>query len=247
MRILAFADVHAEEQFLDALRIFLDKEKSGNRKIDCVLIGGDLTDFGPVSFAEDLLNLFRKHSIPVFGVSGNVDPKEVDCILIEKGMSVNKSVKMFGGLKIAGIGGSLPTPYTAQNIITEDEVAAALQKIDTESEIDTRTILVTHFPPYGYFDEVQKGGSRTDSIHAGSKELLKVIKEKSPLLSVSAHVHERHGFTTLGGSTIVKVIPAKQLNVTIITIENSTDAQGVIMPRVTDVNFVNLKPLLLGI
>ena len=55
------------------------------------------------------------------------------------------------------------------------------------SQIDERTVLVSHSPVYGILDIVAMGG------HAGSKSLKKVVELKNPLAHVHGHIHSCFG------------------------------------------------------
>ena len=72
MKMLCVADLHAEEICADYLNGLLEKEKP-----DVVLIAGDLTDHGPLSFAADLLNGLAAKKTKVYAVHGNMDASQV--------------------------------------------------------------------------------------------------------------------------------------------------------------------------
>ena len=64
--------------------------------------------------------------------------------------------------------------------------------------IDQKTLLLTHSPPYGFFDTARGG-------HVGSRAIRKIIKEKRPFVNFCGHVHEHAGIEKLGNTYIVKI------------------------------------------
>ena len=58
-------------------------------------------------------------------------------------------------------------------------------------------ILVTHGPPFGILDFVQRGE------HAGCKDLRDAVERIKPRLHVFGHIHSGHGYMALGGTTFV--------------------------------------------
>ena len=65
MRILAVADFHGNSSAESYLSKFL------TRGFDCVVLIGDLTDFGPPEVAESLLELVKRTGTPCLAVPGN--------------------------------------------------------------------------------------------------------------------------------------------------------------------------------
>lgn len=101
MRLLCVADLHAEETAQEYLKRFLKQEKP-----DVVLLAGDLTERGPVSFASDLLDDLS--GFKVFGVAGNADNDGVASLLEERGVSLHSRVVEFNGVRFAGVSGATP-------------------------------------------------------------------------------------------------------------------------------------------
>ncbi|MEM3167356.1 MAG: metallophosphoesterase, partial [Candidatus Anstonellales archaeon] len=67
MKFLALSDLHASEEALDRLRVIMMREND----YDWIFIVGDITTNGPVSYAEDLLDILREKGL---FVHGNMDP-----------------------------------------------------------------------------------------------------------------------------------------------------------------------------
>ncbi len=64
-------------------------------------------------------------------------------------------------------------------------------------------ILVTHGPPFGVLDEVEREDGNTE--HTGCPSLLKSIDSVGPLYHVFGHIHECYGEKTLEGVQYLNV------------------------------------------
>jgi len=202
MKILAFSDMHGEDEFLDHLRMHL-----AINKYDAIVIAGDIEGS---EYTEELLSILS--GIKVFIVSGNMDSKGVIELLDKKGVLIDgRKQRLDGDWYIAGAGGSLPGPFHTPNERTETEIKIQLEKAD----IDEYTILLTHTPPYGIFDEPMP------DVHIGSRSIREFILNKKPILNICGHVHEQQGQKMLGETLIVKLAPAKNMMVCIIDIDKS--------------------------
>lgn len=74
MRVLALSDLHGEEAVLERLSGLLQRER-----FDLILIVGDITQRGPVSYAEDLLDAIGEENI--LAIHGNMDTQQVIGVL----------------------------------------------------------------------------------------------------------------------------------------------------------------------
>ena len=199
MKLLALSDLHADEDLLDRLRML-----SASKTYDAALFCGDLTTNGPVSYAEEALSLFMRS----FAVFGNMDPPEVAGRISQMGKSVHgRSVKL-DGWKLAGLGGSNPTPFGTPSEFSEEQISAFL----AAAGVDQNTILMSHPPPYGLFDSV--GGD-----HVGSKAVRDCILKNRPLMVICGHIHEYEGQEVLGETLVVKLPAAEKMRAAEITID----------------------------
>jgi len=189
MRVLALSDLHAEEAALEGLRKLLEKEK-----FDLILIVGDITQRGPLSYAEDLLDVLRGEKI--FAIHGNMDTKQVVDLLERRGFLLHLKKAELGGWNFIGYGGSNPTPFNTPTEYSEERIYDELNKM----RMNSRTILITHSPPY------DSGVDRTAAgVSAGSKSIRRIIEEKKPFMNICGHIHENEGEARIGETRIIKV------------------------------------------
>ncbi|MBI4399304.1 metallophosphoesterase family protein [Candidatus Micrarchaeota archaeon] len=191
MQILALSDIHAEEMVIDRLRAILSK-----KTYDLILLAGDLTDIGPVSFVEDLLEPMDK----VYAIHGNMDNEQVIDILEKRNVSVHKKRVRVGDYYLVGYGGSNPTPFNTPVEYEEEQIAKELG----EMRIDKKTILMTHAPAYGVLDQVQ-------GVSVGSSAIKAVVNSKQPMVHICGHIHEQEGEMMSGDTRVIKLGPAMRM------------------------------------
>lgn len=101
MRILALSDLHGEETVLGGVARLIEKER-----FDLILIVGDITQRGPLSYAEDLLDVVRGEK--VWAVHGNMDTQHVVELLERKGIFLHMEKAEIGGWNFIGFGEAAP-------------------------------------------------------------------------------------------------------------------------------------------
>lgn len=192
MRILALSDLHSEEAVLNGLRSLLKKER-----FNLILIVGDITQRGPVSYAEDLLDAIGEEN--VLAIHGNMDTQQVIEALEKRGIFFHLKKVEVGGWNFVGFGGSSPTPFGTPIEYSEEQIYDELSRM----RVNPKTILVTHSPPYNSgVDTTSKG------VSAGSKSIRRVIEEGKPFMNICGHIHEAEGEAVIGNTKVVKVPPA---------------------------------------
>ena len=182
MRILFTSDIHDEE-------IVLEYIEKNEKAWDYLFIAGDIST--NQNYLEDLAKTRKTYVIP-----GNNDPLNLREIFGDKYLH-GKKIRI-GNREFAFFGFSPPTPFGTIGEKTEEEIYIGLKRLNIGSD----TILITHSPPYGVFDNVGRG------IHAGSKAIRRIIEEKQPLANICGHIHEYEGIEKLGNTEIVKLPPA---------------------------------------
>ena len=208
MKLLALADLHADEQALDRLRAV-----AARNDYDAVLFAGDITSAnGPVSYAIELLGLFPQNG---YFIHGNSDGKAVQSALKSHPHYVHGKKIQLGSWNLVGWGGSPPTPFRTVCEYSEAEIEEGLAK----AGVDKYSILMTHAPPFGFFDSVAGQGQRLG--HAGSIAIRKAVEKQQPLLCLFGHVHETTGSMLYKETMMVKLPPAQSLMATEITITDT--------------------------
>ena len=204
MRILLASDIHGSPRAATVIQKNVAKASP-----DLFVACGDLTDFGPVSFAEELLR-----SIPVktFAVPGNCDPYELVKSLDEMGVNLHGKKAKFGGVTFVGLGGSNPTPFRTPFEISEDEIARIL-----EIAMEPKAVLISHPPPFGFGDVTRNG------VHVGSRAVKAIVDKYQPRLVMTGHIHEARGIFK-GPSTIVNPGPASRGNFALIDLDGDVRA-----------------------
>lgn len=193
MRILALSDLHSEETVLDGLSNLLLRER-----FDLILIVGDITQKGPLSYAEDLLDALAEEN--VLAIHGNMDTQQVIDVLEKRGIFFHLKKVDMGGWNFIGFGGSSPTPFGTPIEYEEEQIYNEL----SEMRVNQKTILVTHSPPYDSgVDRTSKG------VSAGSKAIRRIIEERKPFMDICGHIHEA-GEAVIGDTRVIKVPPAME-------------------------------------
>jgi Icc-related predicted phosphoesterase len=205
MKLLALSDLHADEELLDRLRAL-----SSRSQYDAVLFCGDITNRGPVSYAEEAVKLFPN----VYAVHGNMDPPEVVQKLSSLGVLVHGKKVRLREWNLVGLGGSNPTPFHTPNELSEEQIESVLAR----AGVNEFSVVLSHPPPFGIFDTVGQ-------MHAGSKAVRKMVEEKKPIMLICGHIHEYEGKQILGDTLIVKLGPAEKLRAAEITISDSIDVK----------------------
>jgi hypothetical protein len=197
LRILAVADFHGLPDADNYLLKFL------KRGYDCLVLVGDLTDFGPLSAAENIISKVKEIDIPALAVPGNCDPKQVLEILDKYGVNLHAKMVRIGGMSFVGLGGSnltpFNTPFELQEAEIEEELASLTQGVDED------WVLVTHAPPFNTKVDITHGG-----VHAGSKSIRRLIERKQPLVALCGHVHESRNTDKLGRTLVVNPGPVSK-------------------------------------
>ncbi len=190
VKILAVADFHGDSNAESNLSKFIE------RGYDCLVLIGDLTNFGPPEVAESIFERVKGAGVPVLSVPGNCDPKQVLKVLDKYGVNLHGKCEKVGDVTFIGLGGSNLTPFNTPFELTEVEIQEDLAAVHCNNE--SRLVLVTHAPPHGTkADQIEAG------THVGSKSIRQYIEQKQPLVSLCGHVHEGRGIDELGRTLIV--------------------------------------------
>lgn len=205
--IVFLTDIHGKYEVIP--RIFEEEEP------DYVLIGGDLTDFGPL---DGVIPALGDIPAPTFVVPGNCDPKEIVQV-IEASDAVSLHLKNIdlGNITITGMGGSNPTPFNTLFEMSEEDIAAALARVLAKTKKNRWNILVTHAPPKGALDGIGENGE----IHVGSASVASVVREFD--IICCGHIHEQRGVAEFARRICVNPGPASEGNYAVITLDDENE------------------------
>ncbi|MEM2089341.1 MAG: metallophosphoesterase family protein [Thermoproteota archaeon] len=187
LRVFACSDIH--------LRLSLLEEALKNsRHMDIAVCLGDITIFNKgLDAALEKLKALNEHVAIIPG--NNESPEVLEEKTVEKGLIFLHGRKMvFKGFTLAGIGGSLRTPFNTPFEIDEEDFQQLLSSFKDSKNL----VLLSHSPPFNTALDLTHSGD-----HVGSIELRRFIEEESPLLCLCGHVHERAGLSEKIGETLV--------------------------------------------
>ena len=180
MRFLVLADIHARVRVVRFANRHIDE-----LGLDAVLVLGDITHFGPPSWASEFLSQLSR---PAYAVTGNCDPPGTLQEVQRVATSLHMRKVELDGWTLGGFGGSNPTIFNTPNEVPEEEIERGLRPIMEEG-----MVLVVHCPPLGILDltSVRK--------HAGSTAIAKLVQEFRPRVVLSGHIHEARGIVEKDG------------------------------------------------
>jgi len=206
VRVLAIADEIADALWGSALQDLLP---------DVIVACGDL----PFEYLE---NIVSRTDRPLLYVPGNHDPdlraadgwRVMSPLAMPPGpagcINVDGRVEEAGGLRIAGLGGSVryrPGP----NQYTQRQMALRALRLEIKVRLSGKPVdvLITHSPPAGY-------GDSEDAPHRGFVALERLVRRLSPRYLIHGHVNQygpRKPVPQIGRTLIVNAIPSRLLEI----------------------------------
>lgn len=226
MKIIAFGDIHMA--VAEAGRI------PGIREADLVLLNGDLTNYGGVAEAREVLEGIMRLNPNVLAQFGNMDHREVNDYLEDLNLNLHGQARLLRGeVCLMGVGGSNVTPFATPSEFPEEELLhfgdrafrQGLDYISLAQPLHQRKIpqiLVCHVPPFN-----TKVDSLPNGKHVGSKAIRSIIEQYQPDLCITGHIYEakgqdrlgrtpvyNHGMLGLGGWVTIDIVQS-QLSITL--------------------------------
>ena len=190
MRIVAISDIHGDQR----ARRFIDGI-IGASSPDLFVICGDITTFGPASFAESILSGLR---VKCAAVPGNCDPAEVLDVIEKHCISLHGRRVEIDGIQFVGLGGAPLCSHSTPLELEESEIDSFLSQTMVEN-----CVIVSHAPPVGTNDMTKSGKS------LGSSSLAKYVEQYRPRLLLSGHVHEARNVVEKNGTVFANPGPLK--------------------------------------
>lgn len=182
-RLLIFSDIHNDARAL---------EKLMQVDADYYFCAGDL-----VSWARGLDKMgeiLKQRAEKMYVIPGNHESERDIESLCERYGFVNfhNATMNIGGVHVAALGYSSPTPFDTPGEYSEAEIAARLSKFANLNPL----VLICHAPPLDTkLDRVR------DGLHAGSSAVREFIEKHQPRDFFCGHIHEAEGVVEQLGST----------------------------------------------
>jgi hypothetical protein len=182
-RLLVFSDLHNDRKALQGLMQI---------EADCYVAAGDL-----VSWAKGLDKMaepMKSRADRVWVLPGNHESEaDIDAFCDRHGFSsFHGRTFELGGMQVAGLGYSTPTPFDTPGEYSEQEMARRLARFSALAPL----VLICHAPPLGTaLDRIR------DGLHAGSRSVREFIEKRQPRYFVCGHIHEAEGAVIQMGAT----------------------------------------------
>jgi len=199
LRILATTDFHGNAE---AFRKTVSKAKE--TRADIIVVCGDVTHFGPLTQAKELLSLLAKASCSILFVPGNCDPPTLAEENIEGAKSIHGKCKQVGDVCFLGLGGSSPSPFDTPFELSEAKIANILEEGFKNCQERCNLVLVSHPPPKDTKVDVAFTGE-----HVGSFSVREFIEKRKPKLVICGHIHEAVGIDKINDVLMVNPGPAR--------------------------------------
>ena len=187
MKILAFGDVHGDDEALSAIH-----KLAIARNPDILVCVGDFTIFGMdmLVLLEQLNLLAEIIQKPLFLIPGNHEDEDELAEIIseyENITYIHRKAHIHDNVLFIGYGGG----GFAQR---DPDFANFIQEL---GPVQLPCVLLTHQPPFG---------NNLDTLHGkstGNSDYTNFIRETQPLLALSGHIHENFGVQDKIGNTIL--------------------------------------------
>jgi len=197
MRLLIISDIHGHPGNIQSLSQIVKKDPPS-----AILICGDITHFGTLSDAANILKEFKGLGLTLY-VPGNCDPPELaEQSILEEAVNLHAKCTPILGLFFIGVGGSIPTPFKTPFENEEEEVNQILRTAVGQCPNASPRLLVSHDPPYGTDADKTLIGH-----HVGSKSIRSFIDADSPIIVACGHIHESRSSHAVGNTIVVNPGP----------------------------------------
>lgn len=215
MKILVTSDFHGS---LEAARKTALKAQNSNAEV--LIVCGDVTHFGSIEDAEEVLSTLTAIQKPVFFLPGNCDPSELTQTKIGEAVCIHSRCENHGDITVLGVGGGPISHFGTPFEMTEKEVTHVLNQGLKNCFLKRWFILVSHSPPRNTRVDLAYNGE-----HVGSASLRNFIEDKKPHIVLCGHIHEAKGIDYIGDTIIVNPGPARQGNCAVVNFNKKIEVQ----------------------
>ncbi len=196
MKVLALSDLHSEQRVIDSVLSLTTRNR-----YDAVFIVGDISDYGDTKYVDALFEVLDSKN--TYAIPGNMDDDAVRRRLADKCRYIHlKKETIKVKYEIFGIGGGLRGPFGTAYEYDDDELWNKIKN----TALSSPSIVLSHSPPYGYFDEI------SNDVHIGSRSVLRFMQANKPFILICGHIHENKGCIKSDETNIVKLGPASKGN-----------------------------------
>lgn len=202
MIILVGTDFHGDEETFRRFTV-----KAEETKAEVLLIGGDITHFGSIQAAKDLLLILTELRLPIFFVPGNCDPPSLVGVDIEGAVCIHGTHQTYGDVTFIGVGGSNFSPFGTPFEMSDEEIGEVLKRSVKRCLLTPKCILVSHTPPKDTAADKLYSGK-----HVGSISVRRFIEEEKPSIVFCGHIHEAKGTDRIGETIVVNPGSARHGN-----------------------------------
>jgi len=175
MKLFAFTDIYGNKEIIKKIKTEIKKENP-----DILICAGDLSNFG--EHFENLLLMFKPLKLPLLIIPGNhetADQLRKICKKTEFAISLHRGLLKINNYIFLG--------YGEGGFNKEDKDFETLsKKFKKEIKKDSKTILITHAPPY----KTRLDYLETTNSHHGNNSIRKFIEKAQPNLVICGHLHE---------------------------------------------------------
>lgn len=213
MKFLVLSDVHGRVKVIRFANRLLEE-----MALDGVIVLGDITHFGPPSWASEFLSQLIR---PAYAIPGNCDPQGTLQEIEGAATSLHRNKVKLEDWTLGGHGGSNPTIFNTPNEMPEEEIEVGLRPI-----MERGMILVVHCPPLGTLDLTSVNR------HAGSTAIAKLVEEFRPRVVLSGHIHEARGIVERDGTIYMNPGAAKEGYAGML--ELGTEAHATLLDRTSE-------------
>ncbi len=182
-RLMVFSDIHTD---LHALRKAMEVEA------DYYFAAGDLVNWG--RGLDKMAEAMLPKADRVYVLPGNHESAaDIASFCARHGFhDFHGGTLEVGGVHVAGLGYSSPTPFATPGEYSEEELGERLEKFAGLKPL----VLVCHAPPYDTeLDRIHAG------LHGGSKAVREFIEKYQPRDFFCGHIHEAEGAAIQMGAT----------------------------------------------
>ncbi|MBI9111094.1 metallophosphoesterase [Maridesulfovibrio ferrireducens] len=208
MNWIALGDIHQSLNFVSLIPEIHDTTG--------IIVTGDITNHSPLGAMEKFWETISDKNPNILAQAGNMDRNNVTEFLKNKNANIHLEFRELAkGIKIMGVGFSIPTPFGTPSEVSEKQLGQWLEETYEKIGDYDQLILAVHDSPYNTKLDMLSNGQ-----HVGSHSVRAFIEKVQPDIVVSGHIHESKGEDVIGKSRIFNPGMASGGGYVLITLKN---------------------------